>query len=582
MKTIQLPSVSASGHRVSYSRTLRAVVRNIRYSLLLLLALLASPARAQFSAAASTTQFVCNAPGVQFGVQAFADGVGGAYQVWIDKRGGNNSGPGTALYAQHLNAAGVPLLPANGLRLFQTQGRDIFGMRAIPWQTGILVTWVQGAYSIGGDSVRCQFYNAAGVAQWARPALVAYRTPPTVVYVTQYGLNIFTTSAGATITYNVSLVGGGNDRLGFNQVNAAGALRYPNNQNQLPLPSANSLLTLGDGGDGFYVVCGYGGFGSPIYAQHYDLNGTGWPALLDLTTTTGASGRGGQDWRAVRDPAGNLYVVWGSDSNDILAIKVTPAGALGWSAPGYRTLSSNPSRQNTPDALWHNNALLVIWNDDLLPASFQAEYVQRVDAAGTLAWPATGVLINDLPGVFTYPKLAASDNGAVMAFYSTAYGQGFRAQKIRPDASVVFPVNGVVLHNVVNDQPNELDYVPVSQPNGSVQVFWSSVGTATTGRDICAGRMQNSGTLLGAAERRAAAVGFEAYPNPARTELYVQFPTNTRPTQLRLYNAQGRVERVFAEAEAGRPLLLRGLAPGLYALRATVAGQQVSRCVVVE
>ena len=62
----------------------------------------------------------------------------------------------------------------------------------------------------------------------------------------------------------------------------------------------------------------------------------------------------------------------------------------------------------------------------------------------------------------------------------------------------------------------------------------------------------------------------------------MQFLANTRPTQLRLYNAQGCVERVFAEAEAGRPLSLRGLAPGLYALRATVAGQQVSRRVVVE
>ena len=147
---------------------------------------------------------------------------------------------------------------------------------------------------------------------------------------------------------------------------------------------------------------------------------------------------------------------------------------------------------------------------------------------------------------------------------------------------MVFPVNGVVLHNVVNDQPPALDYVPVSQPNGSVQVFWSSVGTATTGRDICAGRMQNSGTLLGAAERRAAAVGFEAYPNPASTELYVQFPANTRPTQLRLYDSQGRVVGSFADADVGRPLSLRGLAPGLYTAQATLAGQQVSRRVVVE
>lgn len=64
-----------------------------RWSLLLLLA---GPARAQFSSTASTTQFICNASGVQFGVKAFADGAGGAYSVWIDKRAGNNSGPGPA------------------------------------------------------------------------------------------------------------------------------------------------------------------------------------------------------------------------------------------------------------------------------------------------------------------------------------------------------------------------------------------------------------------------------------------------------------------------------------------------------
>ena len=555
----------------------RIVFTLLAFSLLLVL-LAAGPVRAQFTASAAQTQYLCNAPGRQFGVQAFADGAGGAYTVWMDKRAGNNGGPGTALYAQHLDAAGAPLLPANGLRLFQTQGRDIFGMRAIPWQTGILVAWVQGAFGIGGDSVRCQYYSAAGVPQWAAPTVVAYRTLPTVIYVLEYGLNIFPTSTGATIAHTLSLNGGA-DRLALNQVNFAGTLRFANNQFQLTLPSANSLLTLGDGGDGFYVASGYGGQGSPIYAQHYDANGAGWANALDLTAT-GANGRGGQAWRLVRDPAGNLYVVWGSDSNDILAIKVTPAGALGWSAPGYRTLSSNPSRQNTPDALWHNNALLVIWNDDLLPASFQAEYVQRVDAAGTLAWPATGVLINDLPGVYTCPKLAASDNGAVMAFYSTAYGQGFRAQKIRPDASVVFPVNGVALHNVQADQPNELDYVPVSQPNGSVQVFWASVGAALTGRDICAGRMQNSGTLLGT-ERAAEALGFDVYPNPAATELKLQFPAATRPTSLRLYDGQGRLVRAFADARS-LPLSLRGLAPGLYALRATVAGQQVSRRVVVE
>ena len=581
MKTIQLLSSSASSHRVSYSRTLRVAVWNIRYSLLLLV-LLASPARAQFSAAASTTQFVCNAPGRQFGVQAFADGAGGAYTVWMDKRAGNNGGPGTALYAQHLDAAGAPLLPANGLRLFQTQGRDIFGMRAIPWQTGILVAWVQGAFGIGGDSVRCQYYSAAGVPQWAAPTVVAYRTLPTVIYVLEYGLNIFPTSTGATIAHTLTLNGGA-DRLAFNQVNFAGTLRFANNQFQLTLPSANSLLTLGDGGDGFYVASGYGGLGSPIYAQHYDANGAGWANALDLTAT-GANGRGGQAWRLVRDPAGNLYVVWGSNSGRIIAAQVTPAGALGWAAPGYRTLCTNPSYQSAPDALWHNNALWAVWNDDRAGMNSQTTYLQKVDAAGTLAWSAAGVLVNSLPAFSPEPRLAPSDNGAVMAFYITNYsaGTGLRAQKIRPDASLAFPVNGVVLHNVVDDRPNGLDYALVAQPNGSVQAYWASAGGAPTGQDICAGRMQNSGTLLGTAERAAEAGGFYAYPNPASTELTLQVPAGARLSRVRLYDSQGRVVGSFADADVGRPLSLRGLAPGLYTAQATVAGQQVSRRVVVE
>ena len=54
---------------------------------------------------------------MQFSVQAFADGMGGAYFVWINKRAGNIGAPGTALYAQHLDQAGTALLPANGVAL---------------------------------------------------------------------------------------------------------------------------------------------------------------------------------------------------------------------------------------------------------------------------------------------------------------------------------------------------------------------------------------------------------------------------------------------------------------------------------
>ena len=550
---------------------------------LALLALLAGPARAQFPTATTQTQYICNAPGNQFGVQAFTDGAGGAYQVWIDKRGGNNTGSGTAIYAQHLNAAGTELLPANGLRLFQSAGCDIFGMRAIPWQSGLLVAWVQGAFGIGGDSVRCQFFSAAGVPQWSIPTVVASRTLPSVIYESEQGLNVIATSSGATITHALALNGGSN-RFTFNKIGPTGVLAYPNNDRQVYVGpnggfASDYYFTVGDGSDGFYMVASAGGFTSPIYAQRFSPAGVASWASYTTISAGGPSGRG-SEWQSLIDPAGNLYVAWASSAGDPLVSKVLPSGALAWAAPGYVSLCTNASRQSVPNALWHNNALWMVWSDDRLGGNNLAEYAQQIDGAGTLAWPAAGVLICNLPAFYTAPKLAASDNGAVMAFYSTSASQGFRAQKIRPDASLVFPVNGTVLYNSDASQPNDRDYVPVSQPNGSVQVYWGSPAVAATGQNICAGRMQNSGTLLGT-ERAAAALGFEVFPNPAATELRLQLSSGNRPAALRLYDAQGRLAWAFADGVAG-PLSVRGLPPGLYVLRATVAGQAVSRRVAVE
>ncbi|MDO7853475.1 T9SS type A sorting domain-containing protein [Hymenobacter convexus] len=554
------------------------------YGWLLLCLLLPELARAQFSTVASQTQFVCNATNNQFGVQAFADGSGGSYSVWIDKRNGNNAGLGTAIYAQHLDAAGGPLLPANGKRLFQTGSRDIFGLRAIPWQSGLLVAWVQGAFGVGGDTVRCQYYSAAGDAQWSIPTVVAYRTLPSVIYESEQGLNIIPTSTGATITHALAL-NGGSARFTFNKIGPTGVLSFPNNDRQtvvvpVGIFASDYYHTVGDGADGFYMVASAGGLSSPIYAQRFSAAGAAVWANYTTISAGGASGRG-SDWQLLTDPANNLYVAWTSNGGDPLVAKVLPSGALGWASPGYVALSTDPAFQTNPHAIWHDNALWMIWEDARGGSgSFDYKcYAQKIDAAGTLAWTPNGVPVYSLSAAYPRPKLAPSDNGSVMAFYSTDTNiANFRAQKILPTGAMAFAAPGVILHSIADNRPYEFDYVPVGQPNGSVQVYWSSPGAAPTGRDICAGRIQNSGTLL-STERAADALGFSVYPNPTTNELRLQLPTGAQPNGLRLYDAQGRLARTFADAAA---LSLRGLPAGLYVLRATLAGQQVSRRVAVE
>ena len=315
--------------------------------------LLPQPAAAQFPSTPTQTFYVCNAPGDQRYVQAHPDGANGSYAFWADKRGGTTVG--TAIYAQHLDAAGTPQWPANGKPLYQTHGREIWAIKAVPWRGGTLLAWVQGPFGIGGDTVYSQFYNAAGVAQWTRPTIVAHRNLPIgIIYVLESGLNVLPNDSGATPSGKGApgraAVTGGASRFSFNRVSATGQRRWPNLQQQFSLPNSSYYHTLGDGGNGFYVVGGSGGLGSPLDAQHYDLQGVPW-AMGIVLTATGADGRGNAQWRLVRDPAGNLYAVWGSNSGDLYVTKVTPQGALGWSAPGYRLACTNASRQEIPHAL---------------------------------------------------------------------------------------------------------------------------------------------------------------------------------------------------------------------------------------
>jgi len=569
-------------------------VRGRAFYLSGLLALLLSfAARAQFSTSPNTPLAVCSATGNQLGVQAFADGAGGSYAVWIDRRGGSQSGPGAALYLQRLDAAGTPLLAANGLRLFQTQGREIWGMKAIAWQSGMLVAWVQGAFGIGGDSVRCQYYDAAGAPQWAQPALVARRnssTSPGVIYVSENGLNIIPTSTGAIITHDLSITGN-SARFTFNEVSPTGTVRWPLNANQVNVSSPSNYpvpnyRTLSDGADGFYLVA-HSSYSIGIQVQRFQSAGAVWSANTVLSAD-GPTGRGDGTPQPVLDPAGNLYVAWTSFGGDALVSKILPTGALGWPSPGYVSLCTFASRQANPHAIWHNNALWMVWEDNRLGTTSYNCYAQKIDAAGTLAWSPAGVPVYDQPAQYLRPRLVPSDNGSVMAFYRT--NTAFQAQKLLPTGSAAFAINGVALSSVAGNQANfldatatYLDHAPVSQSNGSVQVYWSTVGAGGLNQDILAARVQSSGSLLGNAARTEAALGFGVFPNPAAGEVRLRYsPTGPAPTGLRLYDVQGRLVRAFAPptGPAGA-LSLRGLAAGIYVLRAELAGQPVSCRVAV-
>src|SRR5436853_2986015 len=119
--------------------------KKIYTSIIPLCALIALPfiSLSQFIADSSQTYFVCNASGSQSSVSAFTDGNGGTYSFWIDKRNGTS---GTAIYGQRMDSLGNPYWQANGKLFYQENAKEVWLMKAVAWQSGFLMAWVQGGF----------------------------------------------------------------------------------------------------------------------------------------------------------------------------------------------------------------------------------------------------------------------------------------------------------------------------------------------------------------------------------------------------------------------------------------------------
>src|SRR5262249_9126800 len=157
------------------------------------------------------------------------------------------------------------------------------------------------------------------------------------------GLNAFPNDSGATITYSLSAA---TEYFSFNRVDFSGNLRWAANNFQILL-SGYYYYTCSDNSNGFYVTSCTGGLGNPIYAQHYNLDGTSSFAT-ELNASQGAGGRGNDPWKMLCDSAHNLYLYWGCYfPDDIFMVKISPSGNFLWGS-GYITVCGFTGAQILP------------------------------------------------------------------------------------------------------------------------------------------------------------------------------------------------------------------------------------------
>jgi len=103
---------------------------------------------------------VCTAVGEQWFPKIVADGAGGAIVTWTDTRGTDWD-----IYAQRINAAGVPQWTANGVPLCTAAENQGLAMIASDGAGGAIVTWTDHR-SLSSDDVYAQRVSAAGSPLW--------------------------------------------------------------------------------------------------------------------------------------------------------------------------------------------------------------------------------------------------------------------------------------------------------------------------------------------------------------------------------------------------------------------------------
>jgi hypothetical protein len=207
---------------------------------------------------------LCTAANSQQNPTIASDGAGGALVAWQDERSGLD------IYAQRVNSAGVPQWTADGVALCTAANIQLYPTIVSDGAGGAIATW--GDFRSGNADIYAQRVNAAGVPQWTADGVAVCRAGNY-----QYNPKIVSDGAGGGIVTWFDARSGSSYRIYAQRVNAAGVPQWTVGGVALST-TANTQLDptiVSDGAGGAIVTWqdlrkDYG----DIYAQNINSDGT--------------------------------------------------------------------------------------------------------------------------------------------------------------------------------------------------------------------------------------------------------------------------------------------------------------------
>jgi FlgD Ig-like domain len=328
---------------------------------------------------------LCTAVNEQSHPTIVPDGFGGAIVTWHDYRSGNID-----IYAQRVNAAGIPQWTTDGVALCTAANDQNYPTIAPDMASGAIVTWEDSRSEL---DIYAQHVNASGVPLWTANgvALCTATSGQRFPTIDSDG------AGGAIITWRDHRTSAYSD-IYAQRVNVSGIPQWTVNGIALCTAAYQQIepVIVSDGTGGAIVTwTDYrsGDDTSDIYTQRVNALGVPQWTIDGVALSTAISYQ--QIPVIVSDGTGSAIVTWTDFRNgagDIYAQRVNASGIPQWTADGAALCTDAHGQFSPVIASDPAGGAIVAWTDFRNGTDYGI-YAQRVSTAGVPQWTTDGIAV---------------------------------------------------------------------------------------------------------------------------------------------------------------------------------------------
>lgn len=358
---------------------------------------------------------VCAATDDQLLPSVIPDGAGGAIIAWHDGRtGGVNVN--ADIYAQKLNAAGVPQWTTDGVLISSGARNQFVPKLASDGAGGAIITWYDYRNNFSTPDIYAQRVNSAGVVQWLADGIEI-----AVIQGTQIGPRIVSDGAGGAVIVWLDFRSLTHYDVYAQRVTSAGAAQWGANGTAISTSGGLkfNLETVSDGAGGAIATWQDNrGVSADIYAQRVTVAGIAqWTG--DAAVCTEGSH---QDYPTIAtDGANGAVIAWEDgrvSGTDIYAQHINATGTAQWTPNGVALCAASGAQDRTSTASDGSGGAIVVWQDRR--SGDYDLYAQRVNAAGVTQWTSGGIVITTASGEQRFPVIFSGGSGGAFLAWQDA------------------------------------------------------------------------------------------------------------------------------------------------------------------